>query len=309
LKKHRNALWVFIPFFAFAFLLPQFSSADDLIVVTSPAALNSARALQQTAMPQQQTAVQIQGSLPAPDFKAKSVLIYDPATDANLYEKNSEQELPIASLTKLMTAIVASESPNFDKPITLTSADQLNVAPVLHLQAGDTVRPEDLVKSMLVGSANDAALALSNHFPDQQTFIEIMNQKAKNLGMTHTHFTTPIGFDTPGNYSTAGDLKILVNYALNRLPYPQIWQTKDYYFVSMSGREYYVQNSNDLVYNHANILSIKTGYTDLAQGNMIVLAKDDAGRQIISVVLNSGQRENDTMTAVDYIFKTFSWGN
>lgn len=310
LSKYRNALWVFIPVLAFSFLLPQFSSADDIFVVTAPVAQqysSDSLSLQQTETPQKTATFQIQGSSPAPQFNAKSVLVYDPFSDLNLYEKNQNEELPIASLTKLMTAVVATESPDFDKPITITPGDVVSVSPSLHLRVGDSVRPEDLVKAMLVGSANDAAQALANHFPNQQEFINVMNQKAENLGMKNTHYTTPIGFDTPGNYSTAADLKVLVDYSLNHLPYSEIWQNKNYYFVSMTGHEYSVANSNDLIHNHGNILSIKTGFTNEALGNMIVLAHDGNGRQVISLVLNSGQRENDTLTAVDYVFKGLVW--
>jgi len=237
------------------------------------------------------------------------VLVYDANTNLDLYTKNTDAELPIASLTKLMTAIVASESGNFDQPIIITSEDQVNVSPSLHLKVGDKVLPRDLMFSMLIGSANDAAQTLADHFPDQNTFLNKMNLKAEDLGMTHTHFTTPIGFDTPGNYSSASDLKILVNYAINHLPYQLIWQQKSYYFVSAFGNEYAVANSNPLVVDHPNILSIKTGNTAEALGSMIVLARDGAGREVISVILDSAQREKDTLAAVDYVFKTFNWDN
>lgn len=313
LKNHKNALWVFIPVLAFSFLLPKLSSADDVFVVEPAAAQSGASVsagpyrLEAEVLPQKQAVVQAQGSAAAPDFSAKSVLIYDPVTDVNIFEKNPDQQLPIASLTKLMTALVATESPGYAQPIIVTKDDLVNISPILHLKAGDKVMPEDLVKAMLVGSANDAALTLANHFPDAANFIAAMNQKAQDLGMLHTHFTTPVGFDTPGNYSTADDLKILVDYAVNRLPFPEIWRSKNYSFTSAGGTEYVINNSNSLVFSRTNIFSIKTGATFDARGNMIVLARDDSGRQVITVVLNSGQRETDTLTAVDYIFKNFSW--
>ena len=310
INKNKNALWAIVLTLTCSFLFPGFTNADfPLNVVGAPASENIS-APQQTEIPQKPVVARLQGTEPAPNFDAKSVLVYDPNSGTELYAKNADQQLPIASLTKLMTAIVVMQSPGFDKPIKITRADQLNVAPVLHLLAGDLVRPEDLVKSMLVGSANDAALALANHFPNQKDFIAAMNAEAANLGMTQTHFTTPIGFDTPGNYSSAADLKILVNYALTELPYMQIWQNKNYYFVSMAAKEYYIANSNSLVYDHPDIFSIKTGNTLAALGSMIVLAKDSpSGRQVISLILDSNKREADTLTAVNYGFKGFTVSN
>lgn len=306
-SKLKNAFWIIIPFLAFFFLFPRLSGADyPLSVVAAPVEFVSADSPQQTEVPQKPVVLRMQGTYPAPKFSAKSVLIYDPESNADLYTENVNAQLPIASLTKLMTALVAMQSPNFDRPIKLTKADQLNIAPYLHLTAGDIVRPADLVKAMLVGSANDAALTLANHFPNSTDFIAAMNQKAQELGMVHTHYTTPIGFDTPGNYSTAADLKILVNYALVNFPYPEIWQNKNYYFVSMTGKEYFILNSNSLVYQHPEIFSIKTGNTVEALGSMIVLAKDaPSGRTVITLVLDSDQREADTLTAVNYGFKGF----
>lgn len=238
---------------------------------------------------------------------AKSVLAYDIESGKTLIDRNSSQKLAIASLTKLMTSIVAMEDPGFADAVVIGPADHTSIAPVLSIRNGDKVMPLDLVKSMLVGSANDAALTIGNHFPDKGTFVEKMNAKAKELGMSDTHFDNPVGFDSPDNYSTAADLQKLVEYALKVLPYDQIWQSANYSFKSVEGHVYSIRNSNDLVFKNNYIHSIKTGYTPAALENMIVEAENPEGKKIVALVLGSSDRDTNTKKVVDYIFQNFSW--
>lgn len=269
------------------------------------------------------------GEQNAPDLNAHSILVYTPQQNTILYSKNVNDRLPIASLTKLMTALVASQQANFDRPITIAKDDLVNTEPSLHLQTGDVVDPKDLLRAMLIGSANDAALTLANHFgvgsvggdsaanPDAaanpvqnsvQNFLDKMNAEAKYLGMNDTNYTTPIGFDTPGNYSTAYDLQKLVNYVLPNLPISETWQKDSYSFKSLNGNYYHVRASNTLLFSHSNIRSIKTGLTPEAKGDMIVQA-GSKNKEIIAIVLGSDDRNKDTLSIVDYIFNNFSWLN
>ncbi len=241
------------------------------------------------------------------EVSAKSILAYDLETGKTLVDRNTDQKLAIASLTKLMTSIVASEDPDFDQPVTVTAADHVSVAPVLNIRNGEEVMPIDLVKAMLVGSANDAALTIANHFPDKASFVEKMNAKAVELGMTSTHFDNPVGFDSTNNYSTAADLQKLVEYALQKLPYEDIWQKTNYSFKSASGHTYSIRNSNDLVSKYSYIHSIKTGYTYGAMENMIVEAVNPDGHKVIALVLGTNDRNTNTKKVVDYIFNNFSW--
>ncbi len=320
-NKLYKTSWILIPVFVFCVLYPHFennssapkpAAAQGGFVLPANSA-DSASAPAKTATPAlaasegEQLMPVKQSDFSAPNFSSKSIIVYQPNSTVILYSKNAEQKLPIASLTKLMTAIVASEDPNFDQPITITSDDPVHVAPELGLRVGDKVMPKDLIKAMLVGSANDAAQTLANHFPDRNDFLQKMNDKAQKLGMDSSHFSNPIGFDNAENYSTANDLVKLVNYALGKLPFQEIWQLKSYSFTSGAGAKYYIQNSNDLVLSHANIRSIKTGLTPEALGNMIVEAENKEGHQIISIVLGSENRDKDTLQAIDYVFKNFSW--
>ena len=206
-----------------------------------------------------------------------------------------------------MTALVVYRNSKLKDPITVTKQDQVSVAPVLNLQVGDSVMPEQLVAAMLVGSANDAANTLANHFPDRAAFLQQMNAQAAALGMDSTHFTTPIGFDTVGNYSTAADLSKLVAEDLRTLPYTEIWQGTGYSFKSLNGTAYSIKNSNALVGSHSGILSIKTGFTPASSGSMIVETLGKNGERAVVVVLGSADRDADTLSLSDYIFQAFRW--
>lgn len=262
--------------------------------------------LARPAGPTEPTAQQV-SFLDSINPNSKSVLVYDALTGEILYAKNPDLELPIASLTKLMTATIVTHDPNYSKPITITADDQLDVSPYLGLKVGDRIMPEDLVKAMLVGSANDAAWALANHFPDKKDFIDRMNTQAEAFGMKNTHYDNPVGFDSDNNYSTASDLKIITDYALAHFPYAQIWKNDNYSFTSLSGNKYYIRNSNQLVFGHPDIRSIKTGQTPAAMGNMIVEAQNASSNKIITILLGSTNRDDQTLQVINYIFKSFHW--
>jgi serine-type D-Ala-D-Ala carboxypeptidase (penicillin-binding protein 5/6) len=235
------------------------------------------------------------------EFKAKAVLVYEVNSDTILFSQTPDQQLQIASLTKLMTALVSQEDPSFYDPITVTAADQLNVSPNLRLRIGDQVYPHDLVRAMLVGSANDAAVALANHFPNKQVFVDRMNAKAVELGMNSTKFSNPMGFDSASNYSTATDVLKLVKYALPKLPYQQVWENKDYAFTSELGGRYVIKNSSRL--NHTSIKSIKTGNSKGALGNMVVQLEPQNDRKYILIVLGATNREAVIQEVADFVLE------
>lgn len=303
-----KTIWVVIPVFVFFILMPNFITqpkAEGGLVLGAEVKAQPTDTENNSAPVV--TEIKKVTTNPNPTLSAKAVLVFDLTTGQVLYTKNSDEKLQIASLTKIMTAIVALDDPEFDKPITITSADQIAVSPELYLKLGDVVYPKNLLFAMLIGSANDAALTLGNHFPDQEQFLARMNAKAQEYGMISTSFNDPKGFDNAENYSTATDLYRLVNYGLRELPYDDIWKTKNYSFISKLGYKYYIRNSNSLVFKDANIKSIKTGLTPLALGNMIVKADDPNGHEIVTIILNSENREADTETLVKYTFDNYQW--
>ncbi len=238
---------------------------------------------------------------------ARAFLVYDFKSGKVLFSQNIDEKVQIASLTKLMTAVVAMENENFSRPFTVLGSDQVQVAPRLGLKTGDVVFPADLLKAMLIGSANDAAVALANHLPNRTEFISQMNKKAQELGMFETKFSNPVGFDSASNYSTAADLKKLVEYLLLHLSNETFWNDRSFSFTSEEGTGYSIKNSNTLVFKHPEIKSIKTGQTPGASGSMIIRVANADGNEIVVIELGSSDRNSSALELVDYTFKNFSW--
>ncbi|MDB4940235.1 MAG: dacA [Candidatus Doudnabacteria bacterium] len=308
-EKLAKVFSVLIPVFVFTVFLPSVENTIEAQTVNTPepaAVLGAFSENKPAAADSNIEPYQVSFDKALSD-NAKAELVYDSKTGKELISRNIDKKLEIASLTKLMAAVVAVEQSDFSKPVEITAVDHVGVSPVLNIKTGDSVLPENLVEAMLVGSANDAAVTLANHFGNTADFVKKMNAKAEELGMTNTHYDNPVGFDSENNYSTAADLQKLVNYALKTLPYEQIWQQNNLTFKSEQGNKYSIKNSNALVANHSSIKSIKTGLTPVALGNMIVQAEDSDGNKIISIVLGSLDRNNSTLQAVNYVFGSFVW--
>ncbi len=304
-----KVLSIIVPVLAFTVLVPVFEhpASSQVSAKAAPAVLGAfSGILPHEGEVKTITPYRINFDKPL-SSDAKAFLVYDLESGKTLFSQDIDQKLQIASLTKLMTAIVASEDQNFLNQIEINSADQISIAPYLGLKKGDQVNPLDLLKAMIVGSANDAALTLANHFPNRADFVAKMNAKAVDLGMINTNFSNPMGFDSEANYSTAADLQKLVDYALANLPYEDIWQTPNYVFKTASGKTFTIKNSNTLVFNHPEIKSIKTGQTPGASGNMVIETASPDGHKIIVIELGSPDRNQATLELLDYAFKNFSW--
>lgn len=229
-------------------------------------------------------------------INAKSFLAFDLDTGLSLLGKNPDQKLQIASLTKLMTALVAYQNADLNKSFEIGPKDLLAVSPSLGLKIGDNVRALDVFNSMIVGSCNDAALALANYAAkvSGQNFVGLMNDLAKQLGMASSSFSNPIGFDSQNNYSTANDLKLLISVTQKLSVFNDLARRSGYNFISDNGQAYSVIATNKLLQGHPDIFAIKTGFTNEAHGAMateITLR----GHHVVILVLDSQNRENDTL--------------
>jgi serine-type D-Ala-D-Ala carboxypeptidase (penicillin-binding protein 5/6) len=241
--------------------------------------------------------------------RAKSFLIYDFASGAKLGGRNEHYPLPIASLTKLMTAYVAYQYTTLSQEtVTVKSGDPLNVSPVLGLQVGDKAAAIDLFNSMLVGSANDAAQILGNYVGRKTgtPFVELMNQSAQEIGMNESHFSNPMGFDSETNYSTASDLELLVNAVKQFQAFSLVGRETSYQFTAEDGKKFYVKATNKLLPGDPEISAIKTGYTDEAQGEMITEI-NHVGHKFIIIVLGSPNREQDTLKLKKSVLDSYKW--
>jgi D-alanyl-D-alanine carboxypeptidase (penicillin-binding protein 5/6) len=241
-------------------------------------------------------------------ISANNFLVYDKDTGQILMEKNSTLSVPIASLTKLMTALVTYKAGLLDQSVTITEKDYVSETPVLQLKFGDTVRVSDLFNAMLIGSANDAALALSHAVEKKsgELFETTMNRTALELGMTQSSFSNPLGFDSRTNYSSAQDLVKLINELDKYSAFSLVGKATQYSFKSQTGNTYKIRATNKLASTDSEIYAVKTGFTGGAQGTMITQAQRD-NHKIIIIILGSNNREGDTIKLKEAAFENFIW--
>ncbi len=240
--------------------------------------------------------------------EAGSFLVYDADSGVTLAERGSSKKLAIASLTKLMTALVVYNNTPFTDTVTITESDSIKEEPVLGLRIGDTVTVGDLFHAMLVGSANDAALALARVVERTQkvAFSILMNNTARQLNMFETNFSNPLGFDNQNNFSSARDLALLVNATRRHLAFQLLGHSTSYAFTSEQGHNYSITATNTLIAVDPEISAIKTGYTLAAQGAMITSASRNS-HNLIMIVLDSPNREHDTLILKQAVFDAYVW--
>lgn len=256
----------------------------------------------------------ILGTLPLPVFAAEQVkvpekLSADSAflmvadTGEILFAKNETQRRPMASTTKIMTALLALESGKLQQEIIVTP-DMLQVeGSSIGLLPGDRISLKTLVSGMLLKSGNDAANVtahlVSGNIP---TFLEEMNQKAQELGMQHTHFATVSGLDADGHYSTAADMAILAAYALKNPLFKTVCaQQSEQVFYGNPPFQRTLTNHNKLLKQYDGTIGVKTGFTKKS-GRCLVSAAQRNHVVLICVTLNAPNDWDDHEKLLDYGF-------
>lgn len=222
----------------------------------------------------------------APSVSAKSAIVT--SNGCTLYEKNADVRLPMASTTKLMTAILALESCPLDEQIEIKSEQCGVEGSSMYLKPGERRTVRELVTGLLLVSGNDAAQVLACHISgDCARFAMLMNDKAQALGMTNTHFTNPHGLSESAHYSTARDLARLMEYCMNNAAFAEIDRMSS---ASVDGK---------LLVNHNRLLRIcqgciggKTGYTEAA-GRCLVSCCERDGARVVCVTLSAPDDWND----------------
>lgn len=236
---------------------------------------------------------------------AKSALSYDLTTNTPLLEIQPNTKLPMASLTKIMTAVVALEHPKKNNEYIVTK-DALVGEDSMGLTEGEVLGLNDLLYGLFLHSGNDAAEVLAGNFPGgRDEFIRAMNQKAEALDLLDTHFTNPTGLEGDGNqYTTAYDLVKITRYALDTFPaFDQIVATVSYTIpAAQTHKEYDLENETNLLTSYPGVKGVKTGYTPEA-GLCLVTYLEYGGHKIISVVLGSEDRRDDMKEILDYSLK------
>ena len=244
-----------------------------------------------------------------PAVSAKSAIVYDMRSSRLLYSKNPEERLPIASLTKLLSAVIVFENLDLDDVVRISQEAVRVDGEKQTLYLDERIRVRDLLKMMLIESSNDAAYALRYHASNLGLdLVSLMNKKAIELGMNASIFHDPAGLNDNA-LSTSENLLKLVDYSLE---FEQLWallgeKTVKAYSVD-SRIEHQINSTNQLLGVIPDVIGGKTGYTDVALGNM-VLVVDVPGKndKLVSIVLGSTERFTDTEKLINWTKRAYSW--
>lgn len=245
----------------------------------------------------------------APVIEAKAVLSIDLETGKVLYSQSPSQQLPMASLTKLMTALIILEESSPDDIVTVNKIATQIEPSKMNLVTGEKITIKDLLKGIFIKSANDAAVALALHSsPSVEEFAAKMNGKAKALGLNSTHFVNPDGLDADTHYSTAEDLAVLARAVYKYELIQKIVILKEADVSSVDGRfTHELKTTNDLLGSYLNVLGLKTGTTDEAGQCLITIVENENGNKILNVMLGSPARFQETKILSQWLFDNFNW--
>lgn len=241
---------------------------------------------------------------PPPDVEARSVLVGNGATGLVLHAERRAEQTAIASITKIMTALVVLERAGPDEVVRVEGPAPTVGESSIGLRAGERLPVRDLLTAMLVYSANDAAYALAYHVGKGSVarFVSLMNAKAEELGLEDTHFSRPDGLDAPGNYSSARDVFRLARVAMRKPLFRELVRVRR---TAVAGRV--VQNRNDLLFSYPGTIGVKTGHTSDAGWSEVVAARRD-GVTIYAVLLGGPsrtQRNADLARLLDWGFDQY----
>jgi D-alanyl-D-alanine carboxypeptidase len=263
--------------------------------------------------------------LVVPDAHAS--VIIDADTGTILHYSDGRTQRQIASLTKLMTAVLVMEKiKNLDEEVTIDEepvyaegtkigCPRTGYCTSQRLKVGEKISVRSLLQAMLMNSANDAAIALGKHIAlSQDAFAGLMNQKAKELGLTDTHFCTPSGLEPEGResecYSSAYDIARIAAYSLR---YDTIWNMfrlpNNSIITSSDGKTEHTILNTDLVLDEIpDVIGGKTGFTPLAGYSLLMVVSDPSSKhRIISVVLDDNTRWEDIKTMISWAFSSYAW--
>ena len=242
-----------------------------------------------------------------PKINARAAVIYDRKSKKIIWGKKENERRPMASTTKIMTAIVVLEHANLNDTVTVSKKSGGTGGSRLGLKAGDKITVENLLYGLLLVSGNDAAVALAEYVGGSvEGFAKMMNEKAEELGLKDTHFVTPHGLDMQEHYTTALELAKMADYALNIKKFAQIVNTKNI-TISINGRNKNLKNTNELLGNLYGVNGVKTGFTNGANRCLVTSVNRD-GMNIITVVLGADtkkDRTNDSVKLIEFAYQNY----
>lgn len=250
--------------------------------------------------------VNASSSSTVPSVSGECTVLYEPSGDRFVYEKNSHARRPMASTTKIMTALVVLENASLDDTVTVTAESVGIEGTSASLTAEDRISVHDLLYLMMLESANDAASALAIHVGGSiEGFAEMMNARARSLGMSDSNFTNPHGLSSDEHYTSAADMAVLAAEALKNDTFAKIVSTKSITLQLQGGKTSFTAgNHNKLLRMYDGAIGVKTGFTKKS-GRCLVGAAERDGVRLICVTLNASDDWNDHMRLLDYGFELF----
>lgn len=239
-----------------------------------------------------------------PAVSAKNAVLIEQSTGRILFEKNAHEKSNIASITKIMTAIIAIESGKMKEKATASRKAVYTEGSSIYLKQGEKMTVEDLVYGLMLRSGNDAAISIAEHVGEsEEGFVYLMNEKAQWLGMTNTHFDNPHGLDSETHYSSAYDMALLMQYAMQNEEFRKITGTK---FYQSSNRDYGWKNKNKLLTAYYKYCTGgKTGFTKQTGRTLVSTASKD-GMDLIAVTLDAPNDWQDHTDMFEWGFKNFT---
>ena len=239
--------------------------------------------------------------LPVQAVSAQKAYVLDAVSGRVLYEKQSDARSLIASTTKIMTALIVCEQCNVLDRMRIPKEAVGIEGSSMYLREGEVLTLQELLYGLMLSSGNDAAVALAIYCGGTvEGFAELMNDKARVLGLTGTHFENPNGLDSPGHYSTARDLAVLAAYAMEN---PIFYKTVSAKNVKVGQR--YLTNHNKLLWRVEGADGVKTGFTKAA-GRILVSSATRGGRRLIAVTINAPDDWNDHTAFLEEGFSRYA---
>ena len=242
------------------------------------------------------------------NINARSCIVLDRLSKNIIYGKNEFNKVKMASTTKIMTATIIIENCDLNKTVEVSKRAAGTGGSRLGLKTGDKITIKDLLYGLMLCSGNDAAVALAENCSGSiPEFSNLMNNKAKELGLNNSHFESPHGLDSDNHYTTAYELAILSDYALQNKTFNNIVSTKQY-TVTINEYPKTLSNTNELLGNLLGVYGIKTGFTNGANRCLVTACKRD-DMDIICVVLGCDTkkfRTQDSIKLIEYAFNSYT---
>jgi len=250
---------------------------------------------------------EVYATIDYPQTSAQSAVLIDGNSYRVLWGKNTDERLPMASTTKIMTALVAIESGNIDTAVTVPKIAQGIEGSSIYLTAGERLSLEELLYGLMLKSGNDAATAIAHEVGGGsiERFVSLMNATARRIGAYNTNFENPHGLHSDNHYTTAYDLAKITAYALKNDDFEEIVSTK-YKEIPWEGSQWnrVLENKNKLLWSLEGANGVKTGFTKRAGRCLVSAAKRDE-LQLILVVLNCGPMFEESSAILEYGFSMY----